>query len=1211
VERGRRGALGRVRWQTGRMGDGMRIKQIELTGFKSFRDRTVLELPSGVTAIVGPNGCGKSNIVDAIRWVLGEQSPKHLRGAAMEDVIFAGNGEQGPLGLAEVSLLLERSEDDLTQAAEVADDLPVGPESLPPELGRATEIVVTRRYFRSGDSEYSINKVPCRLKDITELFLGTGVGTRAYAIIEQGRVEQIVNAKPAELRLFLEEAAGITRFRARRLAAERKMERTRDNLLRVQDVLHELDRQMGSLQRQARRAEEYQRLKGALRDLDLRIMAARRRRWSRELHEGAADQAHLRGEEERLHAALSASREAGDDARRARHEREARLRATEVELTEHRVAATEAAARIDALAARRSELDARAAQLAADGHAMRAQLAAVAEEQATLEATLDRLSRDQAEAAGERERSQAHLDELGRHGVPLEQAVEEAKDAVVGAVGEEARLRNLAEALHRRRAEIEGHRRQLDDEQRALGARLNENATARDAVRIRIGALEAEGAALEAERQSLLAAARALADEEARQVQDCAAARDRVTQLRSRVESLRELEARYEGCARGVASLLGHDDRALLLAGVLRVPAALERAVAAVLGARLGHVVLPNTARALEAIRWLRETGGGSATVLPHEPERRATVIVPAGRRLVDQIEVDPDYWALAEAVLGNVLLANDLDEAMQVWRDAPHPLTVVTLAGEAVDLLGAVTGGSEPPLEETLLARARELRELGRHVAEAESAQAASQRALEALQTRLHTVNEDARRADERLQTLRLDLVAAEKDRERLEEERGRVAADLEVAALEVSGLAGADGQVAGELTMLDESLAAAAATVVQRREALVRCQEALTGWRGQYAAAEEARTAAAVHATAAAERLRAVEGERTRLQAAARDIMGRAESVERGAAEAREGALAAARETTAAEATRAAAEGRAAALTAEREQLVADVASAEQALAEDDCRQREVSEALEGVRARRGEVDLLLAERRMSLEQLAERLAERYDLGIDVLDGVETEPAEDDPARAEELRARLVRLGDVNPGALAELEEIRGRHEFLDAQRADLERSLHDLRQTIGKLARTSRRRFDETFAAANERLAEVFPKLFPHGLARLQTTEPEEGAEEGVEIVVALPGKKLQSLSLLSGGEKALTATALVFSLFLIRPTPFCLLDEVDAPLDEANIGRFNALVTEMAQRSQFVLITHNRRTMEVAGTLYGITMEQAGVSKVVSVRLSEAA
>ena len=385
----------------------MRIKQIELNGFKSFMGRTVLELRSGVTAIVGPNGCGKSNVVDAIRWVLGEQSPKHLRGAAMEDVIFAGNADQGPLGMAEVSLLLERSEEDLAQAAEASDEAPMGPEALPPELARASEVLVTRRLFRSGESEYLINKVGCRLKDITELFLGTGIGTRAYAIIEQGRVEQIVNAKPEDMRLFLEEAAGITRFRARRIAAERKMERTRDNLLRVHDVLRELDRQMGSLQRQAKRAEEYHRIKGALRDLDLRVMAARRRAWTGEMGDAATELTRLHGEEDRLQAELNVTREAGDDARRRRHDCELQLRATEAELTEQRVAASEAAARLDALGIRRAELEQRATQVEAEGAALRERLEALRGESGTLDATRSELERDEAEAEDARAQTQA------------------------------------------------------------------------------------------------------------------------------------------------------------------------------------------------------------------------------------------------------------------------------------------------------------------------------------------------------------------------------------------------------------------------------------------------------------------------------------------------------------------------------------------------------------------------------------------------------------------------------------------------------------------------------------------------------------------------------------------------------------------------------------------------------------------------------------
>src|SRR2546428_610682 len=322
----------------------MRIKQIELNGFKSFMERTVLELPAGVTAVVGPNGCGKSNIVDAIRWVLGEQSPRHLRGEAMEDVIFTGNTENGPLGMAGVALLLGREEADFARG-EPDGEGEAAADGLPPELATASEILVSRRYFRSGESEYAINRAPCRLKDITELFLGTGVGTKAYAIIEQGRVDQLINAKPEELRLFIEEAAGTTRFRSRKVAAERKMERTRENLLRVQDILRELERQMASLERQARRAEEYHRIKQELRELDLRVMAVRQRSWSAEVATLGERLGALQAEEAAAAEAIRQRRGALDEAHAARATNEERLRAVEEELTAERLAAAEAQAR--------------------------------------------------------------------------------------------------------------------------------------------------------------------------------------------------------------------------------------------------------------------------------------------------------------------------------------------------------------------------------------------------------------------------------------------------------------------------------------------------------------------------------------------------------------------------------------------------------------------------------------------------------------------------------------------------------------------------------------------------------------------------------------------------------------------------------------------------------------------------------------------------
>jgi chromosome segregation protein len=811
-------------------------------------------------------------------------------------------------------------------------------------------------------------------------------------------------------------------------------------------------------------------------------------------------------------------------------------------------------------------------------------------------------------------RAEARLRDLDAAGGTVEQELEQAKDALVDALGEEARLRNLADALERRRVELHGQRERLEEEQRGLGARLETNARERQAARAEADRASEERERVTQERDALVQRRGEQVADERRASELVDAAREVVTQLASRADSLRELQARSEGCTRGTASLLSRADGGQLLADVLRVPAELERAVAAALGTRLQHIVVPSTEGAVDAIRWLRAAEAGTATALPSDPERRAAVIVPAGRRLVDALQVDAQHWALAETLLGNVLVADDLDAALELWRAATHPATVVTLTGEAIDALGAVTGGSEPPLEETLLARARELREIEATLAGARDRLREETASLEQARTELERTTEAVAEHDTRLQALRMAEVAAGKDRERLEDERTRIAAELEVGALEASGLAGADGEVSGELAAIAARAAEATRRVADARTALAARQHGLTAWREELALAERLHTEHAVRSTQAAERCRAADAARTVSSDAAAELAERLRDAEQLRSAGGEAIGAAERDHHDAETARRTAMARAEVLTEERRRLSDALAEADLTLSAEDREERAARHALEALRSRHVDCERELTERRFSMQGIHDRLLERYGLGVEVLDEVPAEEAvasDEEAARAEEIRARIARLGDVNPGALAEYEEVRQRHEFLTQQRGDLERSLEDLRQTIAKLTRTSRQRFDETFAAANVKLAEVFPKVFPGGLARLELVPGEEGGEAGVEIVVQPAGKKLQSLSLLSGGEKALTATALVFSLFLIRPTPFCLLDEVDAPLDEANIGRFNQVVQDMAEGSQFVLITHNRRTMEAANTLYGITMEKAGVSKVVSVRLREAA
>lgn len=1189
----------------------MRIRRLELSGFKSFMERTVLELPAGITGIVGPNGCGKSNIVDAIRWVIGEQSAKHLRGDAMEDVICSGNADTGPLGMAEVSLLLSREEDELSATQSQEGDEAGG---LPAEFLKASEILVTRRYFRSGESEYLINRVPCRLKDVTEFFLGTGVGTKAYAIIEQGRIGQIVSAKPAELRLFIEEAAGVTRFRARRLAAERKLARTRENLLRVQDVLRELERQKALLERQARRAEEYHRVRDELRELDLEVMSSRFAQWTHAAEEIEAQIAEVRAREEGLQDEIRGRLDATADARARRIAVEQAMERLEEQLTDERVGAGEAAARVAGLSERIEELTRRVAGSQRLTTELCDRLVRLDEGLEALRQDAERLLADEVATKAAQDEAEERLGRLAGEAPPLEAGVERAKDAVVEAVGEESRIRALLIAVRQRRTDIESRRHRVGEEQQQLARRVAANVQETSSIRERWEQLGVEERATAERRDGV---AEALAQDRGHVAvceADLEVVRTSLAQVRSRRESLEELQVRHEGCTRGVAAVLSRSDAdAVLLADVLHVPATLERAVAAALGARLAQPVVEGTEVAQELVRWLATNGGGSATILPRNSAGRPPALVGGGRRLIHEIEVDARYRPLLESLLGGVLVADDMGAAAALWQAHGRQMAVVTLTGEAIDGVGAVSGGSEAPLEETLLARARQLRELGvleelaaNEVARVQQCVLRARDVVAERQSMLTTL-------EEHLHAVRLERLGTEKDRERLEQEHRQLAAELEAWALEAGGLEGADSEAAAEVSTLEGQAADAQRCLIARRSELEALQRQLVCWRRSYEEAEEARTSTAVTAAGCMERRRAVEGELRRQSEARADVAARLAEAERERRELLQAAETSAQEREEAQGQQKACESRAADIARERDRCRAELGASEAALTADDELLQTARSALDECRDRRGRDEIALTERRLAVDHLLQQLAERYDLGVDALRRVSSseDESEEKAQRVERLRVRLVQLGDVNPGAVRELAELNERHQFLAAQRDDLEGSLDDLRRTISKLVRTSHERFEETFAAANDRLAEVFPKLFPEGKARLQLTAVEGDDDPGVEIVVQPAGKKLQHLGLLSGGEKALTATALVLALFLIRPTPFCLLDEVDAPLDEANIGRFNQVIREMAENCQFVLITHNRRTMEAADTLYGITMEQPGVSKVVSVRLREAA
>lgn len=1223
----------------------MRIKSLEISGFKSFVDRVVLAFQPGISGIVGPNGCGKSNVVDAMRWAMGEQSPRRLRGKGMEDVIFAGSEARAPVGMAEVVLRFDNSAG-----------------TAPPAYAAYAEIEIARRLYRSGDSEYLINKVPCRLRDVQDFFRDTGIGTKGYTIVEQGQIAGIVSAKPEERRSLIEEAAGIGKYKVRRQEAERKIEATEHNLVRVNDVLGEIRRQIGTLERQARKAARYKRLREMQRLLDLSLAADERRELEAGLATARSSLTALRDEAAGLETRLAERELALEQARLELAERErffnrdaevlVGLRG-EIKEIESRVGyeTRERTALSEMNAARREELAGLVEQRAAAVGELDAAQAALA----AVEASLGAEAESMAVAEGQAREAAEKLHELERER-------DAASAALVEVLTRAARLEDRQASLEDRRAEL-GRRLRSTDE--LLEVQISEAAgVAREERAL------AEGLrSLLAERDRLMEDLRAAAGRVERAHEETRTASERAREAReardlrrARLASLREVVERREDLGAAARHLLEQGEALreqlglrALVRDVLEADRDAEAAVEAVLAERAEALVVSRREDALAAIAALRDAGAGrGAFVAVPEATDVISGFVPLGAPLLERVRAREGFEALAHTLLAGVQLVDDLGEALRIYGTVRLPATFVTAAGDLLTPDGVIRGGGASA-GEGLLGRVRELRELESEVAgldttlvdresqriASEQEAAAASDALENLRSRHHTVA--------------LAVANHEKDLERARDRVKSLGEAREGRVAERSDLLAEDESAAAELGRLAETLAGLRIERADRQRALDGA-----GLRVGAAGREASRQEAALSARRVehAGRLEKREGLRVECARATSALRTAEEWIAR-----REG------EITAAE--------------ARREELARTLAEAESLLArrlEDEEVARGTHEARreayenEAMRVREieGEVrtlrsgsaaardgvqraELSLRESEFRLESLERQVHERWnvelstwtppsaealgtlaaeaDAGDDPSDqeGEDGETAEEEaPAltaraavdlvalareererRAVEVRRKLEALGEVNLGAIEEHEELAERFRFLSEQKADLESTLGSLREAILRINRTSRKRFEEAFEAVNARFVENFPRLFRGGKAHLSLTEEEDVLDAGIEIVASPPGKRLQSVNLLSGGEKTLTALALLVSVFQVRPSPFFLLDEVDAALDDANVGRFNEIVRELANDSQFLLITHNKRTIEVSDVLYGVTMEEKGVSKLVSVALRDGA
>jgi chromosome segregation protein len=1183
----------------------MRLKRLEMVGFKSFADRTLVELNPGITAIVGPNGCGKSNIVDALRWAMGEQSARHLRGHQMEDVVFAGSDSLSATGMAEVSLTFDNEDG-----------------RGPVEYSSFSEIMVTRRLFRSGESEYAINKTPCRLKDVIELFLGTGVGSKAYSIVEQGRVDELVNSKPEERRVLIEEAAGTSKYKSRKLVAERKLERTQQNLFRVTDIVREIERQIRTMELQAKKAERYKALKADLREKDLLCATLNRQALSQEIatHEG-----YLADAENRLAEYLNTLHGKESESEAVRFslmelEKEISLQQENVYQAKMQLQSEEQ--RIDFLKKDLSQLDENEAETLTTLGQLDDKLKTFAREIEELNKAKESFIQLSLFEESFLRENETELEKLQAEIQALQSGLETEKAALIDIANHLVYLKNDLTAKERRR----------DETERALERSQEDHSTAASSLELIEGKRTEAERALEVsleqsgERNLEFAQVAALIqtvsrskDEQEKKIEGL---KERIQESRSRLSSLEDLQRNYEGYQEGVrAIMLKRQEEADgdgvygLVTEVIEAPALYEKALTAVLGDRLQYMIVKGHDEGIEAIEYLKQKASGRGSFIPVQMMRKSDRPLPLGEAevvapLLELISVKEGYRDVADYLLSDVVVVQDLRSGLALWHRNGYYSTLVTPEGEVIDPMGVVTGGSEESLEGSFLTQRRRMKELRVLLTELEAEMQIEERELLELKNKLQQAEAKKTLIGSEIHRLELERVRNEHEHRSTQQDSQRLRQTIEVLLQEQRDLNATletlveeikEGNASREKRAIEkaereEKLAEIQASFLQRKQSLESVEAAVTQSRIRAAALGEKRENTHVNLD---NRLKLQE--EAGQQIASR--RGQIADIQRRRGEI-QSAVTQTEETVAS--SRAMVQEVEEGLYNERQRY----RQISKQLTEIDELIKELRPRAETCQEEKNRFQVTLTEKRLNLQHLADGVRDKYgvDLGsLEPADGYATNSNEL-MIEIEELRARIERMGDVNMAAIGEYEELTTRFQFMNRQKEDLEKSIADLQQTIVKLNRVCRVRFKESFEEINQKFQSIFPRMFRGGKARLVLTDENDYLETGVDIVVQPPGKKLQSITLLSGGEKALTAVSLLFAIFLTKPSPFCFLDEVDAPLDDANVDRFNELIKEMSEFSQFVLITHNKKTMQAAEVLYGITMAEPGVSKVVSVRMT---
>ena len=1184
----------------------MKLKKLELYGFKSFAQRTEIVFDEGITGIVGPNGSGKSNIGDAVRWVLGEQSAKTLRGASMSDVIFNGTQKRKPLSYCEVSLVFDN--DDHALAMEAA------------------EVMVTRRVYRNGESEYYLNRTACRLKDVVDLFRDTGIGKEGYSIIGQGRIDEILSRKSEDRRQVFEEAAGIVKFKARKEEADKKLQRTLENLERVDDILDELTKRLKPLEEQSRNARVYLELSTELKDLDLNLFLIRSDRARARLSE-------LESELLTVQTILADTESNLTDKTTRRDETQNRIDQLEEAITKARTELMECAEhvhesqkKLSALQSRRETRSENRQRIVREQEEAQERLAEIEKDHARIQADVEKQHSLIADAEQILRATQEAAEKAQAKEKEADAALEAQKAAVIDQMNRLSDVRNDKTRLNTMQAQMETRLTEIEE---SSGALQEQEAALREALTAVEKQLETENQHQQ-QCQEKLAQARQASDEAdaayanlradvEKQSADMQAAASRHNVL---TEMTRDMEGYNMAVRRAMtyAKQRGLTGVKGVLAQLMTVPQAYETAIDMALGAAQQNIVTDTEETAKELINYLRQNRLGRATFLPMSAIRGKTLYgnehnalkLPGCLGVASElVQCAPEYRGIVENLLGRTVIADNLDHGIPIMRAGNHAFRLVTLEGDVMHSGGSMTGGSAQSKVSNLLSRERELKEL---TAKLQTGRAELDKCRQELTQRQQTAQEKRQKVSDAVNALHQQEIAVAREQAR----RESVSADLNTHLQRMQETEQARVQLHQSLEDIRQQLE----TIEHQR----------TGAQGDQSAMEQ-KTIEMQNALVKARAEASAESDRLMVRTLQlSDLRHGLSDLERDEAHAQQDQAQILREQE------------------RREQLLHEMDELD-AIDENDMKREETESArrqkeqlrqesaAQAIEQRRSQAqsdlrDILsdmenlheaynrdseklhkteLAKARIEGDQknLQNRIWDTYKLTYAGAEEFRRTPFDEKESdrRAAELQGQIRALGTVNVGAVEEYAETKARVDDLTAQQQDLKRAEMDLRELIERLLIQMRSTFVENFSKMQGYFAETFTRLFGGGHAELKLMDPDDPLNCGIEVNAQPPGKKLQLLSLLSGGERALTAIAILFAMLKLKPTPFCILDEIEAALDDANIGYYADYLKEYSKGTQFIVVTHRKGTMERCNSLFGVAMEEQGVSRMVSVSLQD--